>query len=117
MEESFSGSAMKVGDGYGGFERYIGLYTIEQCLTEVKKRYPDANGMTVSHPCRSVCKCYAEFNMSKWSGSRRWQSCIFKSGNHMEVFGGSYWVEFLKASKVNPKTSVVSKYEYHTSNR
>ena len=42
-------------------------FTIEECIVEVKAKYPKANGITVSNPCETKCGCFAEFNMNRWS--------------------------------------------------
>ena len=42
-------------------------FTIEECIDEVKAKYPKANGITVSNPCETKCGCFAEFNMNRWS--------------------------------------------------
>ena len=81
-----TGCDLEVGDGTGGDdnkENLAGTYTIEDCIKEVKRSYPEANGITVERPCEDTCKCYAETKMThRKKEAVKWQSCIFsESGN------------------------------------
>ena len=66
------------GDGLGGTEVLLnGNYTIQKCVSEVKKQHPTANGASVNIDCSNNCSCWAEFGMDRWSGSN-YQACLFK---------------------------------------
>merc|ERR1719495_2359103 len=68
----------KDGDGVGGTDAHVGSFTKEEdhstCIEEVKKRYPNANGATISKNCEDLtglgaiddtedaCACMAEFD-------------------------------------------------------
>ena len=67
----------RIGDGNGASETGLGLYTYQECIDEVRKQHPDANGATMENPCPNKCRCYAEFDMTDWSGTK-WQSCMLK---------------------------------------
>ena len=71
------------GDGLGGNEVILnGKYTVEECVTEVQKQYPTANGASMNFDCPTKCSCYAEFDMNAWSGSK-FQACFFREKNVM----------------------------------
>ena len=69
----------RTGDGKGGNEKRIsGKYTVQECVTEVKKQHPTANGASMNIDCSNKCSCWAEFNMDRWEGSS-YQACKFKN--------------------------------------
>ena len=77
----FTDAVCKIGDGIGGSEIIISRNrTINQCYKRVKQLYPNANGITMGNPCLNGCACFAEFNMTGWSGTSH-QSCMFLKGN------------------------------------
>ena len=49
-----------------------------ECVTEVKKQHPTANGASMNFDCSNKCSCWAEFNMDRWEGSS-YQACEFKN--------------------------------------
>ena len=69
----------RTGDGKGGNEKRIsGKYTVQECVTEVKKQHPTANGASMNIDSSNKCSCWAEFNMDRWEGSS-YQACKFKN--------------------------------------
>ena len=69
------------GDGINGSDIYIGNFTQADCITEVKAQKPTANGATTDAFCKNnLCGCWAEFNMTTWSDSYYYQSCLFTEG-------------------------------------
>ena len=87
-----TGCDLEVGDGTGGDdnrEMLAGTYTIEDCIKEVKRSYPEANGIKVERPCRNTCKCYAEIKMThRIIGSTSFQSCIFSESGNIAFYTG-----------------------------
>ena len=84
FQNLFTDMICKIGDGVGPSESKLeGSYTIQECINAVKESYPNANGATISSPCKEgTCKCYAEFGMTGWNFERTdYQSCMFKEGN------------------------------------
>ena len=86
-----SGINCKNGDGIGGSETHIGkLNTMEDCIKKVKAAHPNANGVTMVHPCSEApddpnCgNCFAEFDMDDWNDSKNHRACKFDTGN--EIF-------------------------------
>ena len=86
-----SGINCKNGDGIGGSETHIGkLNTMEDCIKKVKAAHPNANGVTMRHPCSEApddqyCgNCFAEFDMDDWNDSKNHRACKFDTGN--EIF-------------------------------
>ena len=67
------------GDGIGRTDTMlIGKFTVQQCIIEVKKQHPTANGASMNFECSTKCNCWAEFDMERWEGSD-FQTCYFKN--------------------------------------
>ena len=86
-----SGKICKNGDGIGGQETLIGKsITMEDCIRKVKAAHPNANGVTMVHPCSEAAddpycgNCFAEFDMDDWNDSKRHRACKFYTG--IEIF-------------------------------
>ena len=63
-------------DGGLSWDR-IGTYTKDDCIYEVKDKYPTAIGITISENCPSTCSCYANMPGYDDYSSSGYQSCIF----------------------------------------
>ena len=69
---------MRVGDGVGGSEDYVGdAGSANECAMMVLREEPDANGATYPAPGEGT-RCYAEFDMTHIStAASGWQTCRF----------------------------------------
>ena len=58
---------------------WIGTYTKDDCIYEVKDKHPTAIGITIDANCPSTCNCYVntEYSMQYGYSSSSYQSCIF----------------------------------------
>ena len=77
----------KNGDGIGGPETLLGkTNTMEDCIKKVQTAHPNANGVTMVHPCSEAAddpycsNCFAEFDMDDWNDSIRHRACKFYTG-------------------------------------
>ena len=65
----------QTGDGDGGYETYIGIYSSrEQCIDAVKSRNDGANGATYGSSY-----CYAEYGQTTVYYTSSWENCLFAS--------------------------------------
>ena len=67
----------QIGESIDDYYISLGTYTKDDCISEVRKQHPTANGAMVEAYCPSTCYCYAVFGMTGWSGNTYMQSCIF----------------------------------------
>ena len=83
----FSGSEVdcRKGDGEGGTEIELsGQYTVQECVTAVKKHHPRANGASMDFNCPNKCSCWAEFDMDRWEGTS-YQACYLKKKGEYSI--------------------------------
>ena len=66
------------GNGIGGTETLLNeKYSVQECVTAVKKQFPTANGAAMDFDCPNKCSCWAKFDMHRWEGSK-YQACFFR---------------------------------------
>ena len=55
-------------------------YTVQECMDEVRLKYPRANGFTIKNPCNypTKCNCYAIIGMESVNNhNRHFKTCKF----------------------------------------
>ena len=77
----------RIGDGNGYLKtRLKGTYTVQECVAEVRKQYPNAKGASMDFHCPNKCSCTAEMDMGDWRGSN-YQACKFADRINMTKIG------------------------------
>ena len=77
----------RIGDGNGYLKtRLKGTYTVQECVAEVRKQYPNAKGASMDFDCPNKCSCTAEMDMNDWRGSN-YQACLFAGQKNISSIG------------------------------
>ena len=77
----------RIGDGNGYLKtRLKGTYTVQECVAEVRKQYPNAKGASMDFDCPKKCSCTAEMDMDDWRGSN-YQACLFADRKNISKIG------------------------------